>query len=184
MATVLEFNNELIRPVAPHAIYVHCYAHCLNLVLVDATKKVSDSADFFAIIESLYVFLSASKAHVVYCQQQADMYPGKPTRQLQRLSDTRWACRCFAIDTICSTYDVVLTSLEIIADGDDRVKAVEAEGLLHQVKSFKFLISLIIFWRIFSCTKSLSDQLQSTTINLAKAAELGQFHLRHSTDIL
>ena len=57
-------------------------------------------------------------------------------------------------------------------DGDDRVKAAEAEGLLHQIKSFKFLISLILFWQIFSCTKSLSDQLQSTTINLSKAAEL------------
>ena len=73
---------------------------------------------------------------------------------------------------ISSTYDVVLSSLEIITDGDDRVKAVEAERLLHQIKSFKFLILLILLWCIFSCTKSLSDQLQSTTINLAKAAEL------------
>ena len=31
---------------------------------------------------------------------------------------------------------------------------------------------MILFWQIFSCTKSLSDQLQSTTINLSKAAEL------------
>ena len=43
--------------MAPQAVYVHCYAHCLNLVLVNATKKVTDSADF-AIMESLYVFLS------------------------------------------------------------------------------------------------------------------------------
>ena len=66
----------------------------------------------------------------------------------------------------------------MITDGDDRVKAVEAEGLLHQIKSFKFLVSLILFSCIFSCTKSLSDQLPSTTINLAKAAELA-FHLTH-----
>ena len=75
------------------------------------------------------------------------------------------------IDAISSTYDV-LSSLKIITDWDDRVKAVEKEGLLHQIKSFKFLTSLILLWRIFSCTKNLSDQLQSTTINLAKAAEL------------
>ena len=31
---------------------------------------------------------------------------------------------------------------------------------------------MILLWCIFSCTKSLSDQLQSTTINLDKAAEL------------
>ena len=32
--------QQHIRQVAPQAIYVHCYAHCLNLVLVDATKTV------------------------------------------------------------------------------------------------------------------------------------------------
>ena len=70
--------QQRIRAVAPQAIYVHCYTHCLNLVLVIATKKVSDSADFFAIIESLYVFLLSAKAHVIYCQQQMTMHPDKP----------------------------------------------------------------------------------------------------------
>ena len=114
-------------------------------MLVDATKKVTDSADFFAIMESLYVFLSSAKAHTIYCKQQVSMHPGKPTCELQHLSDTRWACRYFAIDAICSRYDVVLSSLEIITDGDDQIKGVEAEGLLYQIKSFKFLISLILF---------------------------------------
>lgn len=45
--------QQRIKVVTSQAVYVHCYAHCLNLVLADATKKGSDSADFFAIIESL-----------------------------------------------------------------------------------------------------------------------------------
>lgn len=32
--------QQRIKVVAPQAVYVHCYAHCLNLVLVDATKRV------------------------------------------------------------------------------------------------------------------------------------------------
>ena len=98
-------------------------------------------------MESLYVFLSSAKVHTIYiyCKQQASMHPGQPTHELQNLSDTRWAYRYFAIEAISSTYDV-LSSLEIIMDGDDRRKAVEVEGLLHQIKSFKFLISLILFW--------------------------------------
>ena len=51
-------------------------------------------------------------------------------------------------------------------------KAVEAKGILLQIKSFKFLILLVIFSRILSCTKGLSDQLQSSTIDMAKAADL------------
>ena len=35
--------------------------------------------------------------------------------------------------------------LEEISEGSDRLKAVEAQGLLLQVKDFKFLISLYYF---------------------------------------
>lgn len=30
--------QKRIRELAPHAIYIHCYAHTLNLVLVDSVK--------------------------------------------------------------------------------------------------------------------------------------------------
>ena len=62
--------------------------------------------------------------------------------------------------------------MQIITEGDDRAKAVEAKGILLQVKSFKFLVTLVLFWRILSCTKSLSDHLQSAKTDLAKASEL------------
>ena len=39
-------------------------------------------------------------------------------------------------------------------------------------KRSKFLLSLNTFWRILSCTKSLSYQLQSRQMDLAKAADL------------
>ena len=38
---------QRICEVVPHAAYVHCYAHCLNLVLVDSTKNVSEASEFF-----------------------------------------------------------------------------------------------------------------------------------------
>ena len=62
--------------------------------------------------------------------------------------------------------------MEHIAEDTDKLKAVEAIGLLHQVHSFKFLASLIIFQSILSITKSFSDQLQSETLDLAFAAGL------------
>ena len=161
-----------IKAVAPMAVYVHCYAHCLNLVLVDSTKSVSEASEFFALLEMLYVFMSTSKAHTIYIQQQSILHPGKPVHQLQRLSDTRWACRFNAVDAVCSTFDAILSSLQSIMDNNDKVKAVEASGIYTQIHSFKFLTTLVLFWRILLCTKGLSDQLQSTHINMAKAAEL------------
>ena len=36
-----------MRDVASNAVYVHCYAHRLNLVLVDVCKTVPAARDFF-----------------------------------------------------------------------------------------------------------------------------------------
>ena len=54
----------------------------------------------------------------------------------------------------------------------DKPKAIDATGLLHQVHSFKFMSSLVIFLCIMGITKSLSDQLQNREIDLASVADL------------
>ena len=137
--------QQRIKAVAPNAIYVHRYAHCLNLALVDCVRNVQEASEFFALMELLYVFTSSTKAHVLYIKKQTELHPGKQTRQLQRLSDTRWACRYFAVDAICCTFDSVLATLEDISNGVDKSRAVEARGILNQIQCFKFLLLLVIF---------------------------------------
>lgn len=67
-------------------------------------------------------------------------------------------------------------------EGSDASKAVQAKGILLQVKCFRFLLCLIIFDRLLTCSKGLSDVLQSKQLNLAKAAELvvGTIEIFHS----
>ena len=161
-----------IKEVAPHALYVHCNAHCLNLCLVDSVKTVRDASEFFGLLETLYVFLSSSKSHAIFIEQQTKLHPNKQTRQLQKLSDTRWACRQNAVNAVCYTYDAVLATLSEVSSTFDGVKVAEAKGLLLQVKSFWFILCLVLFDRLLTCAKGLSDVLQSTQLNLAKAADL------------
>lgn len=104
--------QKRIRDLVPQAPYVHCHAHCLNLVLVDCVKKNSHAYEFFSLVQSLYVFMSSSKAHVIYLEMQAKLHPDKQAKQLQRLSDTRWACRYFSLDVIASTFDSIIETLE------------------------------------------------------------------------
>ena len=99
-----------IKEVSPEATYVHCYAHCLNLALIDSTKHVSDAADFFALMETLYVFISSAKVHAVYIHQQSLLHPNKQVHQLQCLRYSL-ACSYFAVEAVCSTYDVILAIL-------------------------------------------------------------------------
>ena len=164
--------QQRIKEIAPQAVYVHCYAHCLNLALVDTTRIVREASEFFALMEKLYVFVSSSKSHEVFLEKQKQLHPFKQVRRLQKLSDTRWACRYMAVDAVCCTYDSLLATLEVITDWEDREKAVQANGILLQVRNFRFLLLLVIFDRILSFTKGLSDELQSKSIDMAKAADL------------
>ena len=150
---------------ACNIIYIHCYAHTLNLVLVDCAKVVQSVWEFFCLLEQLYVFVSTTKAHVTSMAKQNELHPGKQPLQLQALSDTCWACRSGAVNAVCCTYDCILATLREVGNGSDSTKAVEARGLCHQVAAFPFLVSLVTFDRILSCTKSLSDHLQSTEID-------------------
>ena len=62
--------------------------------------------------------------------------------------------------------------LESIIEGDDKAKAVEANGFFLQIHTIKLIFLLVVFMRILSCTKRLSDQLQCKDIDMAKAVEL------------
>ena len=82
-----------IRDLAPKAVYIHYCAHRLNLALVDATKSIPFACEFFNLLEILYVFLSAAKAHSIFLDARKEISPEKETIKLKRLVETRWACK-------------------------------------------------------------------------------------------
>ena len=94
-----------LREITPCAIYTHCCAHRLNLVLVDCARCISYAGEFLAQLESLYVFMSASKAHELFLEKQALLRPGKQIMQLKRLVETRWACRHRSIVAVRQTLE-------------------------------------------------------------------------------
>ena len=49
--------------ISRYTVYVHCFAHRLNLVLVDSCKSISAAADFFSLLETLYTYISSSIPH-------------------------------------------------------------------------------------------------------------------------
>ena len=66
-----------------------------------------------------------------FCEGAEDCYPDKQVHQLQRLSDTRWACQQSAVHAICTTFDLLLVTLEILEDDDDQSTAVEARAVYY-----------------------------------------------------
>ena len=55
-----------LKEVTPYATYIHFYAHLLNLVLVNCAKAIPHAAELFFLVESLYVFITATKTHAKF----------------------------------------------------------------------------------------------------------------------
>ena len=60
------------------------------------------------------------------------------------------------------------------------VTAIEAVGILNGVKLFDFIVSLVVFKKIFSVSANLSNVLQSKTIDLSAASFSFSQLLTHS----
>ena len=76
---------------------------------------------------------------------------------MKKLSDKRWACQQSAVNALRNAYGAVLSTLTEVSNGTDGTKAAEASGLLAQVKGIHFIICLVVFDSLLSCSKRLSD---------------------------
>ena len=176
-ASVMSGSNkgvqQIVRQYAPLAMYTHCYAHRLNLVLVDSCKSVIDASDFFGLLEKLYVFFSGSVVHKRWVDVQNELHPGEPVRQLQRLSDTRWACRVVACRNLRDRLDAVICTLEDIVEESHGDRATDAQCLLSMI-DYKFVLLLHLFCHLLGKIHGVSTQLQADSTDLTVAAELVQ----------
>ncbi|OCT92858.1 hypothetical protein XELAEV_18015924mg [Xenopus laevis] len=116
----------------PTAIYVHCMAHKLNLVLVEACKVNSTAAGFFFTLEDLYKFFSQPGTHHFYLEAQKML---GMKLELTSLSDTRWACRWKNVSAVKSSMKALLDTLKDLAKPPYR-RFIEASGLLKTIRDF------------------------------------------------
>jgi len=174
-ASVMSGSNAgvaaLLKHDAPFALYVHCHAHRLNLALVDCMKAVPQAAEFFVLLEHLYVFVSGSFVHARWIEMQRQLYPTEQPRELQRLSDTRWSCRYVACKAVHDRLLALLQLLTEIESGANAKRAVEARALLSSVDC-RFVLMLGLMCDVLSKTQSLSVMLQSAAVDFGAVIDL------------
>ena len=89
-----------IREHCPSALYIHCFAHRLNLVVVDVAGAVGLVADMFGVLQKIHNFMYTSMVHIKFVEAQKNIYPNKRVWEIPSLSDTRWICRHEATNTV------------------------------------------------------------------------------------
>ncbi|XP_022181578.1 zinc finger MYM-type protein 1-like [Myzus persicae] len=114
--------QALVLQQNPSAIYIWCYSHRLNLVVIQMASTSSNAVDTFGNLESLYSFISTSKKRIAFFEKsQKKHYPNQNIRRLKRVETTRWMSYSSALNNVLLTYNAVIETLEYIVSEESRV---------------------------------------------------------------
>lgn len=97
-----------IREKHPQAVYIHCLAHRINLVVMDTCGGIpSPSAvGFFNAVESLYHHFAKPSNHHLLLQVREALH--LKNWEITSLSTTRWSCRYHNCDQILKSYGSII----------------------------------------------------------------------------
>ncbi|KAL4100668.1 hypothetical protein QTP88_020702 [Uroleucon formosanum] len=151
-----------IKEACPHAVYIPCAAHSLNLVGECAANCCINANEFFNLLQNIYPFFSAS----TYRWDVLDQCLSKPDNvTVKRLSDTRWAARYEACLSLSRNWNNILKVLNIFINNptENSKTKCECNGLLKKKKSLKMGILVSVWNGIlerFNIVNSLLTELR------------------------
>jgi len=163
--------QKQIRDLHPTAIYIHCMAHKLNLVIVASCLTTRHTVSFFANLHSLYVFFSrpGNNKSFLACREALGI-SAKKAPMLTSLSDTRWACRWRNVNATRQSLGILVRCLQELSQPESGNRCLaEATGLFHQLNGTSFVVCLVVLDKVLSQVQVVNALLQTKNITLAQA---------------
>ena len=143
--------RKLTAEVAPKAIYVHCFAHCNELIVKDAMKQCHLLSTSLDLCQVLYSIVGAYPKRILLFEEiQKEVLYENCTEEykvlrLQSLSATTWTTRVKAADVIFDKSAKLRTTLEMLKE-DQSISSdtkIRIQGILkHQLSSLPVLFNL------------------------------------------
>ncbi len=165
-----------MRNKYPHAHFVHCYAHQLNLIMEQACKKIRPIKVFFANLSAFPVFFTGSPKRTAALDKTCK-------RRLPRAGATRWNFQSRTVNSVYENREALTECLMKIRDGEEEVddatgeafewddkSIAEAAGLLKWLEDQEFLTFLIFFHRVMPHVDILYGVIQKREISAADVA--------------
>ena len=170
----------LKNEVCKHALYIHCFAHCNELVFKDVTslsRLVADAHDFR---ENMYALAGVSPKRVLLFQNiQKELAEenmdfggdGGSSLKLKNFSRTRWTTRGAASDVILKKnleLQETLKTLSTDASGTPECRE-KSKCLLQKFKSLPNMFNLVAMNELAFLLENNSKQLQRVDLTAEQA---------------
>ena len=151
--------QAIISQQQPLALYVHCGAHCANLVAQHAVSACGLIRDAVSYVQDLGVLYSRSLKYRSIFSTVVDNTCTSAT--IKPMCQTRWLCRVSAIQSVLSQYAAVLSSLDELTNCSSGDVATKASGLLDRFQQGRTMLLLRMALPVFERLEQLNASLQS-----------------------
>ena len=164
--------QAILKNTFSKAVYVHCNAHRLNLVLCSVAKGCGHVATFLETLNSLHSFMTGSSRHARFLEIQRELHPGRQPMELERSVDTRWSSKSGSVKKVLILLDAILETLAEYSVSKCASTKLHAESLLLQMQTKKFLFLLVAFGKLFDVSDAATKGLQSSTLSVTDCTHL------------
>ena len=147
-----------MKETFPHAHFVHCYAHQLNLIMQKACSSVTAVRVFFANITAFATFFSKSTKRTAVLDEVCG-------RRIPAAGQTRWNFKSRTVHTVFENKDTLKRCFEKIQNDPswDSVSIQQAHGLSAMLEDADFLFFLSFFHSALYHVDILYNKLQKRT---------------------
>ncbi|XP_019514458.1 PREDICTED: zinc finger MYM-type protein 1 isoform X2 [Hipposideros armiger] len=155
-----EFKKE-----EPRALYVHCYAHFLDLAVIRFCKEVKELRSTLKILSSLFNTLHMSGEMSANFQKICNLSQNKTCKK--HTSQSCWTVHDHTLLSVIEGLPEIIETLNIVSNHSSNTSlSDELSDLLTLVSKFEFIFCLKFLYRVLSVIGILSKELQSETIDI------------------
>ncbi|KAJ4936913.1 hypothetical protein JOQ06_001498 [Pogonophryne albipinna] len=162
MASGLNGVQAKVKEKIPQALFIHCYAHALNLVLFQGVVKIKECRIFFPHLSGLAAFFSRSPKRTQLLDEICQ-------KRLPRVAPTRWNFASRLVCTVFEKKDALKDLFDYIVEHHeefDDAAILSADGYLSNLGNFEFGFFLSTFNEIFAHADVLFDILQNKSFDM------------------
>lgn len=155
MAGEKNWVQSIKQNIYPMAIFIHWYAHQLNLVLLHGAKTIKDIKLFISNLTMFHLFFNRSSKRNELLRERGFRLPNQ--------CNTHWNYHSRAALTIKSHFDELKNAVSHVVNerGWDFISIYTASGILNIMNNNKFIYLLVLFSKIFMFTDHTFCVLQT-----------------------
>ena len=174
--------QALVKSQENRALYVHCFAHSLNLCVHEVSKQIDLVRNVMDLVYNLVQLIKFSPKRATMFERfrmEISINSGQISGpSLRTLCPTRWTVRHTSIESILRNYKVLLDTLEEVEKVRDEYAA-KAHGMIMQMEMFDTFFGLKLAHFIFAAAEQFSTNLQSKDITIQEAIRGSELLISH-----